>query len=577
MGDFIERLLGRSSASELAALREQVARLAQQRDAAVAEATATAAKESTHLAALLNDLHEGVLVCNLQHQLVLFNQVALRLLRVGGEIGLGRSLAALMVMEPLQHCLDMLQRRDPATRAHLPFLSRSHDGKALLQGRVSLLQQDGLPSGYVVTFDDVTAQLGALARRDALLREVIEILRRDQPSDDRIKAALDHAGQGYRRLVAGWWPMSDIHSGSLFDLVVRRLAGSKLQVSVVGLPIWLHGDGHSLALALDALLRALAIGSGVSQFDLSAEQTGDSCSIIISWLGPAVEADILAAWMTVPISPALGGLTVRDVMAHHSRDDPAEEERGGRQRLKLAMLPPHAPPHPNPVAETSSGRPEFFDFNLLEQGRGADKAICSLREITYVVFDCETTGLHPNDGDRMVSLAAVRIVGGRIMTGESFNRIINPGRPIPADSTRFHGLTDAHVRGKPPIEVVLPQFKAFAEDAVLVAHNAAFDLKFLRMFEQGSGVRFDNPVLDTMLLSTFLDPAAKGHSLDQLCRRYEIPFTDRHTALGDSLATAALLLRMIDALEQRGIDTLGEALTTLNMTLALHQRGQTIQ
>jgi DNA polymerase-3 subunit epsilon len=576
MGDFLNRLLGRRSGGELVALREQVIRLEQQRDAAIASAIIAADQETARLAALLNDLHEGVLVCNLQNQLVLFNQVALRLLRVAGEIGLGRSLASLMVLEPLQHCLDMLQRRDPEDHAHLPFLSRSHDGKALLQGRISLLRQNGVPSGSVITFDDVTAQLGALARRDALLREMMEILRRDLPPADVIKSALDHATDGYRRLVTGWWPMSDIHSGSLLDLVVRRLAGSKLQVSVVGLPIWLHGDGHSLALALDALLRALAIGSGVSQFDLSAEQTGDACSIVVSWLGPAVAADILAAWMTVPISPALGGLTVKDVMAHHSRDDPVEEEVGGRQRLKLDMLPPHAPPKPKKVAEIGSGRPEFFDFNLLEQGRGTDKALCSLREVTFVVFDCETTGLHPNDGDRMVSLAAVRIVGGRIMTGESFNRIINPGRPIPAESTRFHGLTDAHVQGKPPIEVVLPQFKAFAEDAILVAHNAAFDLKFLRMFEQGSGVRFDNPVLDTMLLSEFLDPAAKGHSLDQTCRRYDITIADRHTALGDSLAAAALLLRMIDGLERRGIHTLGEALTTLNMTLALHQRGQTI-
>jgi len=576
MGDFLNRLMGRGRADELAALRTQVIRLEQQRDAAIATATATAAQETLRLAALLNDLHEGVLVCNLQHQLVLFNQVALRLLRIGGEIGLGRSLAALMVMEPLQHCLDMLQRRDPHAHTHLPFLSRSHDGKALLQGRVSLMYEDMMPSGYVVTFDDVTAQLGALARRDALLREVIDILRRDQAPKDRIQAALDHAGQAYRRLIAGWWPMSDIHSGSLFDLVTRRLAGSRLQVSIVGLPIWLHGDGHSLALALDALLRALAIGSRVNQFDLSAEQAGEACSILVSWQGPALAADSLADWMTVPISPSLGGLTVRDVMAHHSREDPIEEELGGRHCLKLAMLPPRAPPPATPMSEAGLGRPEFFDFNLLDQGRGSDKAACSLREVTYVVFDCETTGLHPNDGDRMVSLAAVRIVGGRIMTGESFNRIINPGRPIPKDSTRFHGLTDAQVQGKPPIEVVLPQFKAFAEDAVLVAHNAAFDLKFLRMFEQGSGVRFDNPVLDTMLLAAYLDSGAKSHSLDLVCRRFGITITDRHTALGDSLATAALLLRMIDGLSARGIKTLGEALSALNMTLALHQRSQAL-
>ena len=94
----------------------------------------------------------------------------------------------------------------------MPFLSRTHDSRSLLQGRVSLV-----PSGYIITFDDVTAEVGALAKRDALLREVIELLEHDLPLDAR-----DHARQGYRTLLSGWWPMSDIHSGALFDLVGRQ-------------------------------------------------------------------------------------------------------------------------------------------------------------------------------------------------------------------------------------------------------------------------------------------------------------------------------------------------------------------
>jgi DNA polymerase-3 subunit epsilon len=199
-----------------------------------------------------------------------------------------------------------------------------------------------------------------------------------------------------------------------------------------------------------------------------------------------------------------------------------------------------------------------------------------LRDVTFVAFDSETTGLTPGEGDRMVSLAAVRIVGGRILTGESFNRFINPGRPIPAESTRFHGITDEMVATKPPLAVVLPQFKAFVGDDVLVAHNAAFDLKFLRMFEIDYGVSFDNAVLDTMLLSSFLDGTAEHQSLDEVCRRYGISITERHTALGDALATAAVLLPMLDALEGKGVHTLGEALTTLNMTWELHQRGRAV-
>lgn len=545
---------------------ERVVAAQRQREEAISTAQGIAERESGRLAALLNDLHEGVMVCNLAHQIVLYNQTALKLLRVGGEMGLGRPLFAMLAMEPVQHCLDMLQRQAGEQTAPMPFLTRTHDSRSLLQGRVSLV-----PYGYVITFDDVTAQVGALSKRDALLREVIELLQAERPAE-----ALDHARRGYRTLLSGWWPMSDLHSATLFDLVVGRLTQSPIKASSVGLPVWLHGDGHSLVLAFDALLRALSIGTGVKEFDLSAETADGKAWVIVGWAGPRPAEESLRNWETVPISPAMGGMTVRDVMAHHATEDPALEERDGRMRLKLALRPARNPPLPGQSAETGPGRPEFFDFDLLVQSQGGSLADLPLRSLTYVVFDTETTGLRPSEGDRVVSLAGVRIVRGRILTGESFNRIVNPGRDIPADSTRFHGLTDEQVIGKPPIEVVLPQFKSFVADSVLVAHNAAFDLKFLRMFEAQSGVRFDNPVLDTMLLATFLDDRAGGQSLDDLCRRYGVAVTDRHTALGDSLATAALLLHLIADLEAKGVKTLGEALSRSNMALQLHHRAQVL-
>ncbi|MBF0305306.1 MAG: 3'-5' exonuclease, partial [Alphaproteobacteria bacterium] len=106
----------------------------------------------------------------------------------------------------------------------------------------------------------------------------------------------------------------------------------------------------------------------------------------------------------------------------------------------------------------------------------------------------------------------------------------------------------------------------------LVAHNAAFDLKFIRMRERDARVTFDNPVLDTMLLSSWVDGSKDNQSLDAIAERYGINVTDRHTALGDAMVTAALLLRLIDALEERGLHTLDDAVKTLNMTWELHNR-----
>jgi DNA polymerase-3 subunit epsilon len=171
-----------------------------------------------------------------------------------------------------------------------------------------------------------------------------------------------------------------------------------------------------------------------------------------------------------------------------------------------------------------------------------------------------------------VSLAAVRVVNGRILTGEIFTRLVNPGRAIPPDSTRFHGLTDASVANSPPIGVVLPQFKTFAADSVLVAHSAAFDLKFLKMKESETGIRFDNLALDTLLISAFLYRDVDDHSLDTIATRLGIEISGRHTALGDAMATAAVFVKLMELLELRGIGTLEALAKASNMMLEIKAR-----
>ncbi len=554
---------------------------------AVATATASTETEKARLAAILNDLHEGVVICNLKHQVVLYNQIALSLLQVVGEMGLGRPLSGLLALEPVVHILELLLHRSDGGPRTAPFITGTPGGRSLLEGRMSLVRAQSGVTGYVITFNDVTEQVSALAKRDGLLRELIERLRGPaerlakgegdlEALGGEVTQAFERATKGYRSLLAGWWPMSDIHTGYLFEFVIRRLADSGLKVNLTGLPLWIHGDGHSLVLAFEVLVRSIAKGTGAAEFDLAAEAEGGHVWVCISWRGRRVDDESLIDWQKAMILPAMGSMTVRDVMQHHTREDLVEEANGDVITLRLA-LPLGREGHDRAFAsETLPPRPEFFDFNLLAQGQAGELRQVPLRDLTYVVFDTETTGLHPTQGDAIVSLAGVRIVNGRILTGETFSRVVHPGRSIPAESVKFHGITDAMVVDKPPLPVVLPQFKAYVADAVLVAHNAAFDLKFIRMREQECGVRFDNPVLDTMLLSSFLDGTTERQSLDAIAERYGVTVTDRHTALGDSLVTAAILLRLFDALEAKGIRTLDDAMTTLDMVMDLHNRTQAL-
>ena len=206
-------------------------------------------------------------------------------------------------------------------------------------------------------------------------------------------------------------------------------------------------------------------------------------------------------------------------------------------------------------------RPEYTNFDIydhpkhLEELGGRD-----LKSLTFVVFDTETTGLRPSHGDEIISIAGVRIVGGEIKTGEAFSRLVNPGRDIPRASIRFHGITEDMVRGEAPIKDVLPEFRDFIGDVVLVAHNAAFDMKFLKLKERETGIVFDHLVLDSLLLSVFLESESANHGLDAIAERLGVTVEGRHTALGDSLATAAVFLRMLSMLETRGVRTLGQAI-----------------
>jgi DNA polymerase-3 subunit epsilon len=190
----------------------------------------------------------------------------------------------------------------------------------------------------------------------------------------------------------------------------------------------------------------------------------------------------------------------------------------------------------------------------------------------YVAVDLETTGLDLRR-DRVVSIGAVRIIEGRILLSDVFNEMVNPGREIPRSSIELHGIVPARVAQARSAEEVFSDFLAFLGQDVLVAHHAGFDLYFLnRMMQEKYGFPLQNLALDTMELCreiVFLPQRPPSrvsrlqarHTLEDAARHFGIEIWDRHTAVGDAMATAMIFQRILARID-KGPGRLGRLVRT---------------
>jgi DNA polymerase III epsilon subunit family exonuclease len=202
-------------------------------------------------------------------------------------------------------------------------------------------------------------------------------------------------------------------------------------------------------------------------------------------------------------------------------------------------------------------------LETMERAEGPAERQHRLDALTFVVFDTETTGLRPEAGDRVVSLAGVRVRGGAVKRQETFDTLVDPGRAVPSESIRIHGISSEMLVGAPLLAAALPAFLEFAGPAVLVGHEIAFDLRFLEPEARRLGLPSlaeSHAILDTRLLSRSLHGPGESHTLDAVAQRLGVPITGRHSALGDALITAEILVRLLTLVQKRGTLTLGQAL-----------------
>ena len=517
----------------LPAVHEVARQLLQTRtalDDAVARQTEQLALEKDRLEHLLSDVPVGLMLCSAEHQLVFYNGQIVSLLGTldtGVAPGLNRRVFDYLHAAPVEHAYERLLKVDDPDAASDILCSTVTEGR-VLAARMRLLatvSAGNAAPGYVLTLRDVTGDLATQSIR---------------PDSDR----------------PGDWPLSMIRASDLASTLQATLRSKGAMLDAQSSELILRCDGFQIVALITAFINRLPLPHGGLELDIQARESG--AVIVLCWEGRALTDEEFARLHDIPLDVGLSDMTVQGVLSIHGAWLETDTTNRLRPCLRLhireARLAQRRPP--------AIPRSVVYDFKLLSKAGNAEVSCTPLDELTYVVFDTETTGLYPDQGDDIVQIAAVRIINARRVQSEVFDTLVNPGRPIPANSTQVHGITDAMVADAPDAASAIARFHKFAEGAVLVAHNAPFDMAFLKKHEAAAGCRFDHPILDTVLLSAVLYGEAESHSLDALAHRLgiTIPEEARHTAIGDAVATADALLTIIPALKARQLDTFGAVL-----------------
>jgi len=580
----------------------------------IRQAKSESEEEKNILAAIMAELPEGVIICNREGQILLYNKRAKRFLigdkdnsfheAVGGNesgrfIGLGRSVFSIidknLIVHAVDEIADKLKRKETDVASY--FVVADNQDRLLRVEAVPILNNHREFKGFILTLHDITQQFEYDSRMDSLLqslrrgirgslasvRAAIEAIR-EFPEMDKFqlnifrkiihkesmtigdiidKASSDSSFRSYTR-----WPLVQMKAQDMLEAIKRKtedLLDIKINIEKCSEKIRVNVDSYSIILAALFLLNQLKNETNVKEFDCIFEKKGKFINLDLLWHGSPVKIEILKKWEEQLVSIKNEGitLTLKEVIKHHKGEIWSylcKDSSKSYLRLLLPAIEASEPEYLGSLTILPESRPEFYDFDLFNQpGQKPELDNCPLTELSYTVFDTETTGLNPSEGDEIISIGAIRIINCHLLHEENFDQLIDPKRSLPFESIQIHGIQPEMLHNQPTIDKMLPLFHRFSEHTILVAHNAAFDMRMLKEKEGKTGVKFSNPVLDTLLLSAVVHPFQENHNLEAIADRLGVSIVGRHTALGDAIATGEIFLKLIPLLAEKGIITLKEA------------------
>ncbi|TBL81322.1 exonuclease domain-containing protein [Paenibacillus thalictri] len=206
-----------------------------------------------------------------------------------------------------------------------------------------------------------------------------------------------------------------------------------------------------------------------------------------------------------------------------------------------------------------------FIRSIMKEQRKHSLYDIPLDTVELVVFDLETTGFSPYNGDEIISFGAVAVQGGSVLEEQKYYSLANPKRTIPSNIVELTGITNEMAEAAPELIQALSGFLEFVQRKILIAHGTGHDKHFLNSaLWKTSRIQLQHRLIDTIMIAKWLNPKLPSYDLDYLLDMYEVPVTVRHHALEDAVMTAKLWSKFMAEIKARDVLTLGDLYSHLS-------------